>query len=176
MVGDHRRSSGEAGTEPLPLGAALRGAWIGYRDRLDRELAAAGFGTHGAPDGRVLRLCSATAEVTISEIGRELGVTRQAASQIVGGLRDRGFVSLSPSPTDGREKMVRLTAHALDYLRAERAAERRMESRLRRELGAEAFDALQRLLEAVTADSPGSRTADAAGPGPPGRWPRPSPR
>jgi DNA-binding MarR family transcriptional regulator len=150
MVGDHRRTSGEAGPDPLPLGAALRHAWIGYRDWLDRELAAAGFGKTGAPDGRVLRLCSETAEVTISEIGRELGVTRQAASKIVAGLRDGGYVSLSPSATDGREKMVRLTAHALDYLRAQRAAERRIESRLRRELGVEAYDALQGLLEALS--------------------------
>lgn len=148
MVGDHRRSTGDPGTDPPALGAALARAWTGYRDRLDRELAAAGFGS-GTPDGRVLRLCSDTAEVTISEIGRELGITRQAASKIVAGLRDRGYVSLSPSPTDGREKMVRLTAHALDYLRAQRAAERRIEARLRRELGAEAFEALDRLLEAL---------------------------
>ncbi|MGZ4175219.1 MAG: MarR family winged helix-turn-helix transcriptional regulator [Solirubrobacteraceae bacterium] len=135
----------------MALGASLRRAWAGYRERLDRELAAAGFASHGTPDGRVLRLCSETAEVTISEIGRELGITRQAASKIVAALRDRGYVSLSPSPTDRREKMVGLTAHALDYLRAQRAAERRIEARLRRELGPEAFDGLHRLLEALDA-------------------------
>jgi DNA-binding MarR family transcriptional regulator len=108
-------------------------------------------GTTGAPDRRVLRLCSETAEVTISEIGRELGITRQAASKIVAALRDRGYVSLSPSSTDGREKMVRLTAHALDYLSAQRAAERRIESQLRRELGTDAFEGLSRLLDALSA-------------------------
>jgi hypothetical protein len=54
--------------------------------------------------------------------------------------------------------MVRLTAHALDYLSAQRAAERRIESQLRRELGAEAVDRLNRLLEALEArDSQPSR-------------------
>jgi DNA-binding MarR family transcriptional regulator len=131
-------------------------------DRLDRELAAAGFSKHGTPDGRVLSLCSETAEATISEMGRELGITRQAASKIVAALRDRGYVSLSPSPTDGREKMVRLTAHAREYLRAQRAAERRIESRLRRDLGADAFDALQGLLEAL-ARPDGRRTRQPVG-------------
>ena len=154
MAGEYRLGTGYADTEPPTLGAALRRAWAGYRERLDRELSAAGFGNHGAPDGRVLRLCSETAEVTISEIGRELGITRQAASKIVAGLRDRGYVSLSPSPTDGREKIVRLTAHALEYLTAQGAAERRIESQLRRELGAEAFDGLSRLLDTLSAGDP----------------------
>jgi DNA-binding MarR family transcriptional regulator len=98
--------------------------------------------------------CAARPPRTISEIGRELGITRQAASKIVAGLRDRGYVSLSPSPTDGREKVVRLTAHALDDLTARRAAERRIESELRRELGAEAFDGLSGLLDALGARDP----------------------
>lgn len=151
MAGEQRRGSGDADSYPPTLGAALPRAWAGYRDRLNRELTATGFGGHGAPDGRVLRLCSATTEVTISEIGRGLGITRQAASKIVAGLRDGGFVALSPSPTDGREKIVRLTAHALDYLAAQRAAERRIAAQLRREVGAEAFTGLSRLLDVLSA-------------------------
>jgi hypothetical protein len=50
---------------------------VGYRRQLDQELAAAGFGDRGFPDGRVLRLCGGAADVTISHIGRELGITRQ---------------------------------------------------------------------------------------------------
>jgi DNA-binding MarR family transcriptional regulator len=154
MAGEYRRGTVDADTDPPVLGEALRRAWAGYRQSLDRELAAAGFGTDGSPDARVLRLCSQTAEVTISEIGRELGITRQAASKIVAGLRDRGYVSLSPSPSDGREKMVRLTARALDYLTARRAAEQRIEAQLRRELGAEALEALNRLLQALATPEP----------------------
>jgi DNA-binding MarR family transcriptional regulator len=99
-------------------------------------------------------------DVTISAIGRELGITRQAASKIVAGGRDRGYVSLSPSPTDGREKIVRLTARALDYLTAQRAAERRIAAQLRRELGPDAFDGLSRLLDVLGArEAPPSRQA-----------------
>jgi DNA-binding MarR family transcriptional regulator len=149
MVGEHRRRTGETGTGPVPLADALHRAWTGYRRLVDEELAAAGFRDRSAPDRRVLRLCSGAEAVTISEIGRDLGITRQGASKIVAGLRDRGYVKLSPSPTDGREKIVTLTSHALAYLSAQRAAGQRIEAQLRRELGDHAFDALQRLLEVL---------------------------
>ena len=149
MVGEYRRRSGETGTGPVPLGDALHRAWTGYRRPVDEELAAGGFLDRSAPDRRVLRLCSGSEPVTISEIGRDLGITRQGASKIVGGLRDRGYVTLSPSPTDGREKIVMLTPHALAYLSAQRVAGQRIEAQLRRELGDQAFDTLQRLLEVL---------------------------
>lgn len=145
-----------AGTRPARLGAALRQAWVGYRRQLDQELAAAGFGDRGFPDGRVLRLVGAASDVTISHIGRELGITRQGASKIVASLRDRGYVTLSPSPTDGREKIVRPTRRAVEFLAAQRDAARRIEARIRSEMGPEAFDGLHRLLDVlVTEDEPG---------------------
>lgn len=137
------------------LGAALLRAWVGYRHRLDAELAAAGFDDRGLPDGRVLRICRRTAEPTISQIGRELGITRQGAGKIVASLRDRGYVTLSASATDGREKIVTLTPRATDYLTAHRKAARHVESQLRGEIGADSFDSLYRLLTALgTEDLP----------------------
>ncbi len=134
------------------LGGALRRAWVGYQRRLDEELATAGFGDRGFPDGRVLRICSRSDEVTISQIGRELGITRQGASKIVASLRDRRYVTLTASPTDGREKMVRLTARAVDFLVTQRKAARAIEHRLRAEIGADAFDSLSALLDALGGD------------------------
>ena len=130
MVGDTQgrasgaSRSGTGGARPARLGGALRQAWAGYRRQLDQELAAAGFGDRGFPDGRVLQLCSGASDVTISQIGRELGITRQGASKIVASLRDRGYVTLSPSPTDGREKIVKPTRHAVAFLAAQREAAR----------------------------------------------------
>jgi DNA-binding MarR family transcriptional regulator len=145
MVGGREAS----GTRPARLGGALRQAWAGYRRQLDHELAAAGFGDRGFPDGRVLRLCSDASDVTISQIGRELGITRQGASKIVASLRDRGYVSLSPSPTDRREKIVKLTRRGVEFLAAQREAARRIEARIRSELGSEALDGLYQLLDAL---------------------------
>ena len=136
----------------MRLGAALRRAWVGYQLRLDEEMAAAGFADRGFPDGRVLRICSGPAETTVSHIGRELGITRQGASKIVGGLRDRRYVTLRPSVTDGREKIVILTPRAIDYLAAQRKAAHTIERRLRMELGPEVLTTLYRLVGALGGD------------------------
>jgi DNA-binding MarR family transcriptional regulator len=135
------------------LGGALLRAWVGYRHRLDEELAAAGFDDRGVPDGRVLRICRRSAETTISQIGRELGITRQGAGKIVASLRDRGYVTVNASTTDGREKIVTLTPRATDYLTAHRKAARHIERQLRTEIGADSLDSLYRLLTALDADN-----------------------
>jgi DNA-binding MarR family transcriptional regulator len=136
----------------VSLGGALRRAWVGYQRRLDDEMAAAGFCDRRFPDGRVLRICSNSAEATISQIGRELGITRQGASKIVARLRDRQYVTLTPSAEDGREKIVQLAPRAVEYLAAQRKAARAIELQLRTEIGPEGFDSLYRLLKALGGD------------------------
>jgi DNA-binding MarR family transcriptional regulator len=136
------------------LGRALRQAWVGYHRRLDLELAAAGFGDRGFPDARVLRICARSGEPTISQIGRELGITRQGAGKLVASLRERRYVTVEASTTSGREKTVKLTARATDYLAAHRKAVRRIERQVRADLGAENFDSLMRLLHALGGDQP----------------------
>jgi DNA-binding MarR family transcriptional regulator len=146
------------------LGPALRRAWVGYHNRLNAELAAAGFGDRGYPDGRVLRICQRSAETTISHIGRQLGMTRQGAGKIVASLRDRGYVALSDSPTDGREKIVELTERAVNFLDTHRRAARQIEGELRAAVGPERFDDLYRILAVLEGGSPGeSDTASEAG-------------
>ncbi len=138
-------------TERASLGPALRRAWVGYQRRVDEAMAVAGYDDRGFPDGRILRMCR-DAERTISHIGRELGVTRQAAGKAVGILRDRGYVSVDPSPTSGREKVVGLTPKAEAYLIAQGTAMRRIERELRSQLGDDGFAQLFRLLDALGAD------------------------
>jgi DNA-binding MarR family transcriptional regulator len=148
MSDDERR----AATGRARLGAALRRAWVGYRGRVDEELAAAGFDDRRFPDGRVLRLCGRSREMTIAQIGRELGITRQGAGKVVAGLSDRGYVSLRPSERDGREKIVQLTPRAREFQAALREATRRIEQELRDEIGEDGFESLLRLLHALEGD------------------------
>ena len=119
----------------MGLGAALRRAWLGYQLRLDRAMAEAGFGERRFPDGRVLRVCSTGAGSTISDIGRELGITRQGAGKVVAHLRDRGYVAVADSTTSKREKSVVLTPLGVDYLANQNAAARAIEDELRTEFG-----------------------------------------
>jgi DNA-binding MarR family transcriptional regulator len=149
---DGKGGRSERQAEPIGLGAALRVAWLGYQRRLDRAMADVGFADRRFPDGRVLRMCGDSAETTISQIGRQLGITRQGASKAVASLRNRGYVTVSASPTSGREKVVNLTPRALGYLAAQKNAARMIESQLRTELGPEGFTNLHRLLEALGGD------------------------
>jgi DNA-binding MarR family transcriptional regulator len=136
----------------VKLGPALRKAWVGYQQRLDEAMARAGFGDRGFPDVRVLRMCVAPAETTVADIGRELGITRQGAAKVVGSLRDRGHVTVAPSATNGREKIVRATPRAVDFLAAHRKAARSIERALRGRLGEEAFTALEQLVDALAGE------------------------
>jgi DNA-binding MarR family transcriptional regulator len=131
------------------LGPALRQAWVGYRRRLDDEVAAAGFADHGLPDGRVLRICARATEPTTSQVARELGMTRQGAGKIVASLRDRRYVKLVPSTTDAREKAIVLTPRAHALLAAHRKAARKIEREVRAEAGDDAFAALARIVDAL---------------------------
>ncbi len=150
----------DADGRPLALGGALRRAWVGYQQLLDREMGAAGFEDRGFPDGRVLRLCAGSETMTASQIGRELGITRQGAGKIVNSLRDRGYVTLGPSSGDAREKTLILTDRARGYLAAQRAAARRIERTLRRQVGDEAFAGLSALLAVIAVDGEQPRMHD----------------
>lgn len=149
-----------ASAQPRGLGGALRRAWVGYQRRLDEVMAAAGFAERRFPDGRVLRMCARSDQVTASEIGRELGITRQGAGKIVSALRDLGYVALEPSPTDGREKVVTLTPRAAAYLAAQEDAARRIERELHHLLGTPAIDALFSLLDALAGEDEQPRMRD----------------
>jgi DNA-binding MarR family transcriptional regulator len=142
------------------LGPALRRAWVGYQRRLDQEMAAAGFPERGFPDGRVLRLCARSDEVTASEIGRELGITRQGAGKIVADLHQGGYVTLGSAPGDARQKVVTLTRRARDYLAAQRAAGRQIEQEIREQVGDEALGSLFTLLDALGGEETPLRMRD----------------
>ena len=136
----------------MSLGAALRRAWVGYQGLLDEQMARSGLRRRNFPDGRVLHICARSSGTTISDIGRELGITRQGASKIVGVLREQGFVKLQSSPADGREKLVTLTRTATAYLDAQRDAAGAIERQMRAEVGDEAIESLYLLLGRLGGD------------------------
>ncbi|GII90109.1 MarR family winged helix-turn-helix transcriptional regulator [Sinosporangium siamense] len=55
---------------------------------------------------------------TSSELAERLGVTKQAAGQIVDDLERRGYVERTPHPAGGRRKLVVLTGKAHEHLLA----------------------------------------------------------
>ncbi|MFB7460730.1 MULTISPECIES: MarR family winged helix-turn-helix transcriptional regulator [unclassified Streptomyces] len=56
------------------------------------------------------------AGATSSELAEQLGVTKQAAGQIIDDLEERGYVQRQPHPAGGRRKLVVLTTRAHEHL------------------------------------------------------------
>jgi DNA-binding MarR family transcriptional regulator len=53
---------------------------------------------------------------TAVELGRSLGVSKQAAGKTIESLERMGYVERADDPGDGRRKLVRLTPHGADLL------------------------------------------------------------
>ncbi|MGV9851860.1 MarR family winged helix-turn-helix transcriptional regulator [Streptomyces sp. NPDC003442] len=71
---------------------------------------------------------------TTSELAEQLGVTKQAAGQIVDDLEKRGYVERGPHPAGGRRRLVVLTGKALEHLSVAGRLLRELESQLTRRL------------------------------------------
>ena len=82
-----------------------------------------------------------------SELARRLGVTKQAAQQLTAEIEAHGYVERVPDPSDGRARIIRLTARGWQSWLAGLRASKQMEARLRASLGASDFEQLLSLAQ-----------------------------
>jgi DNA-binding MarR family transcriptional regulator len=143
------------------LGQALRIAWWGYQQRLDNEMEAAGFPQRSYPINYVFALYAQPGPMTISEMGRQFAISRQAASKIVGELLRRGYVQVTASTTDQREKVVALTPQAIEMVSTRLRAAAELDQAIRERIGEAGLDELHKMFEAITAVSTGKESFDA---------------
>ncbi|GAA1143620.1 MarR family winged helix-turn-helix transcriptional regulator [Kitasatospora gansuensis] len=73
--------------------------------------------THGFAFARL-----APGGATVNELAEHLGVSKQAASQMVEELVRKGYVERHPHPTDARARLIQLTARGWECTRAADAA------------------------------------------------------
>jgi len=136
----------------LPL--LLVGAFRSLIDELHRTLAADGHGEARPLHGFALQAIGPDGS-TASELGRRLGVSKQAAAKTVASLERAGYVCRGPDPTDGRAVLLRRTRHGEEMLALSAAFFETYHSRLTQLLGprrlSELEDALERMA-APTAD------------------------
>ncbi|MFJ9176554.1 MarR family winged helix-turn-helix transcriptional regulator [Streptomyces sp. NPDC102360] len=76
---------------------------------------AAGYSDLRPVHGMVFQVLQGSG-ATSSELAEELGVTKQAAGQIIDDLEKRGYVERQPHPAGGRRKLVVLTGKAREHL------------------------------------------------------------
>ncbi|MFF8657911.1 MarR family winged helix-turn-helix transcriptional regulator [Streptomyces huasconensis] len=141
---------------PLLLFAGFR-ALI---DRLHAELARQGHPDLRPAHGFAMQAIG-VGGATASEVGRRLGVSKQAAGKTVDRLVALGYAARADDPADARRKLIRLTPHGVDALRRSAVIFDELRAEWAERIGAERLDALQDDLSAVI--PPEAFRLDAAG-------------
>jgi DNA-binding MarR family transcriptional regulator len=130
----------------LPL--LLFGGFRSLIDELHAELA-----RHGHPDVRPVHgfamQAIGPAGATASEVGRRLGVSKQAAGKTVDRLVDLGYAERVPDAADARRKLVQLTPRGRDALARSAAVFDELRARWARTIGAERLRDLESDLQRV---------------------------
>ncbi|MEE4599216.1 MarR family transcriptional regulator [Streptomyces sp. DSM 41524] len=111
------------------LGMAFQLVLSEFVDRLD----AVGYAELRPMHGLVFQALRGPGATT-SELAEQLGVTKQAAGQIVDDLEKRGYVERRPHPAGGRRKLVVLTGKALEHLSVAGRILHELEAQLARRL------------------------------------------
>jgi DNA-binding MarR family transcriptional regulator len=107
------RAAGDPPAFELPL--RLFGAFRVLIDELHAELA-----RQGHPDFRPLHgfvLQAVGTGTTAAELGRRLGISKQAAGKTIDNLERLGYLHRAADPADARRKTVQLTDRGVDCLR-----------------------------------------------------------
>ncbi|MEV0245591.1 MarR family transcriptional regulator [Nocardia sp. NPDC050712] len=98
--------------EELNVGLLMMIAHRSMENRVFAGLAEAGYGDITVAQGRIVAQIGA-AGTRLTELAERAQVTKQTAGFLVDQLERSGYVERVADPSDGRARLVRLTAHGL---------------------------------------------------------------
>jgi DNA-binding MarR family transcriptional regulator len=131
-------------------------------DDLHAELAVSGHDQARPIDGFALQAIGPTG-VTIGELGRRLGVSKQAAAKTARRLEEIGYATRSPHPVDGRAQVITRTSRGEEMLGLSAEIFGRLRHRWAGQIGDDRLDALEADLEAMTRSSSMAAIGDLPG-------------
>ncbi|MFI6089287.1 MarR family winged helix-turn-helix transcriptional regulator [Streptomyces sp. NPDC051218] len=137
--------------------------FAGFRtliDRLHTELARQGHPDLRPAHGFAMQAIGARG-ASASEVGRRLGVSKQAAGKTIDRLIALGYAERTDDPADARRKLVRLTPHGTDALRRSAAVFDELRAEWAGQLGAGRLRTMEDDLRTVV--PPDAFRLDAAG-------------
>jgi DNA-binding MarR family transcriptional regulator len=151
MTNERQRSQ----SPPLPIGALMRFGLHEIRARIYSEVAAAGFDdvrpAHvtlfrwPGPDGR-----------RPTEIATDAQISKQRVNDLLRDLERRGYLRLEPDPTDGRARIVRLSARGRRLHRRAVDAHASMEEGWKQEVGARRYAQMRETMVDLLVERPTS--------------------
>ncbi|MEY9859961.1 DNA-binding MarR family transcriptional regulator [Catenulispora sp. GAS73] len=127
---------------------AVRHVWLGMRAAIEDELTEFGL---TVPQFATLIMLDGSPGLSIAEVARLCGSTRQSANEMVAGLEARGLVERSPHPTDRRAHQLHATEAGLEMFAKARPAVRRREEELEAGLSTEVRQAAREWMAALAA-------------------------
>jgi DNA-binding MarR family transcriptional regulator len=144
----------------LPL--LLAGAFRELIDDLHAELDKHGHGQARPIHGFALQAIGPDG-VTVSDLGRRLGVTKQAAAKTAAGLEELGYITRQPSTHDARATVLTRTVRGNEMLDLSAAIFERLRQDWVRRLGAEKVCAIEDGLAEIVTSTGVAKTGDLPG-------------
>lgn len=140
---------------PSPLIRLLDVALDGFIEELSRRVSETDYSdirvTHGCVFGNIDPEGS-----RLTDLADRAHMTKQSVGEVASDLEQRGYVERVPDPSDGRAKLIRLTARGLAAQTIGRGLIDDIERDWAERFGIERVAALREALEAVTAERLGA--------------------
>lgn len=131
------------------IGALLRLPFELLVDRVYSELATSGFEDIRPAHGSVFRYISPDGS-RLTELAECAQMTKQSMTYLIEYLHKHGYVEMIPDPTDGRAKLIRLTAQGTEVQQTAIQISRQVEAEWATQIGQRKMSQLRRLLEELS--------------------------
>jgi DNA-binding MarR family transcriptional regulator len=140
------------GVEAPAIGGLLRMVWQIHRDRMYERVVAAGYPDVTRAQFALLRFPGVDG-MRPSEAAELAGLSKQSVNDLLGELERAGYLVREPHPTDGRGRIVRLSAQGRRLQRTAHQISRDLEAGWDAQIGEKRIKLLKRTLEDMIATS-----------------------
>jgi DNA-binding MarR family transcriptional regulator len=128
----------------------LRRAWTELVDEVFENLVAAGFDDLRPVHRAILREMLVS-NLRPSELGARLGLSKQAANDLVREFEAKGYITLEPDPDDGRAKRIVATDRGWQASEVAQQGSNSVGRRWAEQVGEERYVVFEEVLREITA-------------------------
>ncbi|ASF07259.1 putative MarR family transcriptional regulator [Nocardia brasiliensis NBRC 14402] len=136
--------------EQLNVGLLMMIAYRSMENRVFAALAASGYGDLTVAQGRIVAQIGAEG-TRLTELAERAQVTKQTAGFLVDQLERAGYVERVADPSDGRARLVRLTARGIAGATYANSVAEQVQTEWAEELGAASMRQLRRTMTRLRA-------------------------
>jgi DNA-binding MarR family transcriptional regulator len=142
-------------TQRLPLIRLLDVTFDEFSEELQRRIEAAGYTDLRPGHGCVFGTIDPEGS-RLTDLAERAHMTKQTVGEAANDLEQRGYVERVPDPSDGRAKIIRLTARGREAHAIGSGLIDEIEREWAERFGEECIAALREALEAITAERLGA--------------------